>query len=542
MNNGPLVFYPPGSGGGGGGSGDVTGPGSSTDNALVRFDGTTGKIIQNSGITLDDDNNLVFRDAAASDNPRITLISDQEWVSPTHKGDLIRLQPSNDYFKAAWAFGDKTGVDKWAMVGHDYLASYSAALDKTFTNTDINTTTDVVTLTAHGWSTGDAVWLSVSTAKIADFPDGLYPYFRYFIRAVDANTIAFYRTSATAVADTNRLPLDNAHASATYTVTKNNWHHHVSIEMADASATLGSAGELHSRFAMNYDVYPGILRMVDLEVQVIDNPLKLLSTGNSEMQFGINPERSGRRFSFQRHNSSDEFRIVYYTSTGLSASAGLQMALSNGFIGLGGNPDASTYRLKVTGAIQATTSLDVGTTLTAGGNLTAAGDTHIVGSGAGTETILWVKSNNAAGTRAGNIRFTGEGTGNTQYRGGFLTYDPLNNFVILGTHDTADALTSSDIESIKLDRATGAITLNQAISITDAKNIVLGTTTGTKIGTSTTQKLGFFNATPVVQPGTYSVTNSTTDRSFDADAMTLNELADVVATLINDIKSVGLIG
>ena len=34
--------------GGGGGSGDVTGPGSSTDNAIARFDGTTGKIIQNS--------------------------------------------------------------------------------------------------------------------------------------------------------------------------------------------------------------------------------------------------------------------------------------------------------------------------------------------------------------------------------------------------------------------------------------------------------------------------------------------------------------
>lgn len=29
-----------------GGSGDVTGPASSTDNAIVRFDGTTGKIIQ----------------------------------------------------------------------------------------------------------------------------------------------------------------------------------------------------------------------------------------------------------------------------------------------------------------------------------------------------------------------------------------------------------------------------------------------------------------------------------------------------------------
>lgn len=44
--------------GGGGGTGDVIGPGSSTDNALVRFDGVTGKYIQNGLITEDDTGNL----------------------------------------------------------------------------------------------------------------------------------------------------------------------------------------------------------------------------------------------------------------------------------------------------------------------------------------------------------------------------------------------------------------------------------------------------------------------------------------------------
>ena len=39
---------------GGGGSGDVVGPGSSTDNAITRFDGVTGLLIQNSTATLDD--------------------------------------------------------------------------------------------------------------------------------------------------------------------------------------------------------------------------------------------------------------------------------------------------------------------------------------------------------------------------------------------------------------------------------------------------------------------------------------------------------
>lgn len=39
-----------------------------------------------------------------------------------------------------------------------------------------------------------------------------------------------------------------------------------------------------------------------------------------------------------------------------------------------------------------------------------------------------------------------------------------------------------------------------AATITDAKDIILGSTTGTKIGTATTQKLGFYNKVPVVQP------------------------------------------
>lgn len=38
----------------GGGSGDVVGPSSATDNAIARFDATTGKLLQNSGVTVSD--------------------------------------------------------------------------------------------------------------------------------------------------------------------------------------------------------------------------------------------------------------------------------------------------------------------------------------------------------------------------------------------------------------------------------------------------------------------------------------------------------
>jgi hypothetical protein len=40
--------------GGGGGSGDVEGPASATDNALARYDGTTGKLLQDSAISVSD--------------------------------------------------------------------------------------------------------------------------------------------------------------------------------------------------------------------------------------------------------------------------------------------------------------------------------------------------------------------------------------------------------------------------------------------------------------------------------------------------------
>ena len=55
-----------------GSSGDVVGPASSTDNAVVRFDGTTGKLVQNSGVTIDDSGNMVISVNSATDALRIT--------------------------------------------------------------------------------------------------------------------------------------------------------------------------------------------------------------------------------------------------------------------------------------------------------------------------------------------------------------------------------------------------------------------------------------------------------------------------------------
>jgi hypothetical protein len=56
-----------------GGSGDVVGPASATDNAVTRFDSTTGKLIQNSTVTLDDNGNFGNVNSVVLDTTPATL-------------------------------------------------------------------------------------------------------------------------------------------------------------------------------------------------------------------------------------------------------------------------------------------------------------------------------------------------------------------------------------------------------------------------------------------------------------------------------------
>ena len=80
---------------------------------------------------------------------------------------------------------------------------------------------------------------------------------------------------------------------------------------------------------------------------------------------------------------------------------------------------------------------------------------------------------------------------------------------------------------------TGGITVTTTgITITDV-DIILSATTGTKIGTATTQKLGFYNATPIIRGA--AVTDPTGGVTIDAESRTA-----IIA--INDrLQAAGLI-
>lgn len=74
----------------------------------------------------------------------------------------------------------------------------------------------------------------------------------------------------------------------------------------------------------------------------------------------------------------------------------------------------------------------------------------------------------------------------------FIDKASRSHMVLTYGADTA----SADTEVISNLRVRGATTLYDTVTIEDAKNINTGTTTGTKIGTSAFQKLGFWGATP----------------------------------------------
>lgn len=77
-------------------------------------------------------------------------------------------------------------------------------------------------------------------------------------------------------------------------------------------------------------------------------------------------------------------------------------------------------------------------------------------------------------------------------------------------------------------------TFQKHLQLFDGRNIQTGRTTGTKIGTATDQKLGFFNKTPVDQPATVSDPSGV---STDLDV----EARLAINAIIDRLQELGLI-
>jgi hypothetical protein len=116
---------------------------------------------------------------------------------------------------------------------------------------------------------------------------------------------------------------------------------------------------------------------------------------------------------------------------------------------------------------------------------------NVIGIGAGLEVLAL---NNAGFYAYANHSTSAQFTlGNQSGTNHWAIYETLGAAGQQGSFKILDYVAVADVWAID---TTGSITNK------DGGNYVLGTTTGTKFATATTQKLSFWNATPIVQPTT----------------------------------------
>lgn len=158
---------------------------------------------------------------------------------------------------------------------------------------------------------------------------------------------------------------------------------------------------------------------------------------------------------------------------------------------------------------------------------------------------------NFTGTNTSAIRFF-----NTTYimsGGGFRVYDATNTDYISLTHNGSNATISvAGASSFFLTGAVidlaSATNLRLRDSDNDATvlfghdgtdfNMTFANTTDWNIGSVVVKMAGTLE---VGTPQTYSPTNVSADRAYDANSTTTEELADVLGTLIADLQTIGLI-
>jgi len=166
------------------GSGDVVGPASATDNAIARFDGVTGKLIQNSNVTI-------------SDTGAITIAS--TITLPIVDGTNGQVLQTNG-----------AGVVSWGTVSGAGGITRSINVVSTPTNAGSTASTDYVYL--------------VSGTTTVTLPTAVGNTNRYTIKRVGVNTVTIATTSAQTIDGSASATLNVQYESLDLVSDNANWN------------------------------------------------------------------------------------------------------------------------------------------------------------------------------------------------------------------------------------------------------------------------------------------------------------------------------
>jgi len=190
---------------------------------------------------------------------------------------------------------------------------------------------------------------------------------------------------------------------------------------------------------------------------------------------------------------------------GMSAGANITTGLGNLLLGSGCGENISTGSYNVAAGLSALKSNQTGNGNSAFGYFSL-------------NNIGTTGGNTAVGFEAGRYRGATGTTANTNSQGGVYIgqvsragVSGASNEIVIGSTAVGAGSNTATIGNTSCTRCivNGSIEPTGNIVVADTKNIVLSTGTGTIIGTSASQKLGFWNATPKVQPAVGNITPAT---------------------------------
>ena len=284
--------------------------------------------------------------------------------------ELLRLwsharagQAVNDS-KAAIAFysdDDPTQATAW-LQAHSYLHSYNP---KTFAPAAVDTTLNRITVT-HGLPSSP--W-AVTLSSSGTLPGGVTAATTYYAKSISSSVIELYTNEAMSVIVDITTQGTGVHTITPDNTYGNNYHRHVSIEVAD------STGSKHTRLSIPYGYDTAEIGTFSANFNVNSGKLRVLggAGNNRELQFGgqasdnLEPDGTNIRWSARADstaeagsNAGSDFRLVRFTDAGAAIDTPFFIKRSSGQVGI--NQTSPSKALDIGGSGNVAARVTRGTT------------------------------------------------------------------------------------------------------------------------------------------------------------------------------------
>lgn len=245
-------------------------------------------------------------------------------------------------------------------------------------------------------------------------------------------------------------------------------------------------------------------------------------------------------------SSAGNPQFILSVSGGNAWTFGLDNPSTNDDLVLGRGTGIGTQAMRVFYSSSDDIRLLVGPGSIGSGNLQIAGmasSSITLGSTSSTGNSSIALNNNNSSARPQIVSFGSAAVGNTFGTAAAATssFSTLAGDLKIGTSAASDViLGTNDAERLR-------ILSGGNLQFADAINIVFNATTGTKIGTATTQKLAFYNSAPIAQPSSTGETVGFTAGGgttvTDASTFTGNvgTKAYRISDIVKHLKNLGLI-